>query len=86
MLRHANVLEYQTTLAQRIDNQELITAGSEEEVEIRAATIWACDLLRRAMREYGYHITAAEIDLRLWQMGQQAAEMRPYHRTRTIYY
>jgi len=86
VLRHANVLEYQTTLAQRIDNGELITAGSEEEVEIRAATIWACELLRRAMQKHGYHITAAEIDLRLWHMGQQTAEMRPYHRTRTIYY
>ena len=86
VLRHANVLEYQTTLAQRIDNCELIAAESEEEVEIRAATIWACELLRRAMQEYGQYITAADIDLRLWQMGQQAADMRPYHRTRTIYY
>ena len=86
VLRHANVLEYQTTLAQRIDNGELIPAGSEEEVEIRAATIWACELLRRAMQKHGYHITAAEIDLHLWHMGQQTAEMRPYHRTRTIYY
>jgi hypothetical protein len=86
VLRHANVLEYQTTLAQRIDNGELIAVGSEEEVEIRAATIWACELLRRAMQKHGYHITATEIDLRLWQMGQQVADMRPYHRTRTIYY
>jgi putative queuosine salvage protein len=86
VLRHANVLEYQTALAQRIDNRELIAAGSEEEVEIRAATIWACELLRRAMLEHGHHITAADIDFRLWQMGQQAADMRPYHRTRTIYY
>ena len=86
VLRHANVLEYQTTLVQRIDNRELIAAGSEEEVEIRAATIWACELLRRALQEHGYLITAAEIDLRLWQMSQQAVDMRPYHRTRTIYY
>jgi hypothetical protein len=64
----------------------LIPAGSEEEVEIRAATIWACELLRREMQKHGYHLTAAEIDLRLWHMSQQTAEMRPYHRTRTIYY
>jgi hypothetical protein len=86
VLRHANVLEYQTTLAQRIDNRELIEAGSEEEVEIRAATIWACELLRRAMLRHGKQITAADIDFRLWQMGQQSADMRPYHRTRTTYY
>ena len=86
VLRHTNVLEYQTRLAERVDNRELIAAGSEEEVEIRAATIWACELLRRAMLQHGQQITAAEIDLRLWQLGQQAMDMRPYHRTRTIYY
>jgi Potential Queuosine, Q, salvage protein family len=86
VLRHANILEYQTTLAERVDNRELITSGSEEEVEIRAATIWACELLRRTMLQHGHTITAAEIDLRLWLLGQQTADMRPYHRTRTIYY
>ena len=86
VLRHTNVLEYQTRLAERVDNRELIAAGSEEEVEIRAATIWACELLRRAMLRHGQQTTAAEIDLRLWHLGQQAMDMRPYHRTRTIYY
>jgi len=86
VLRHYNVLEYQATLAKRIDNQEILMAGSEEEVEIRAATIWTCELLRRAMWQRGRAMTASEIDLRLWLTGQNAEEMRPYHRTRTIYY
>lgn len=86
VLRYYHVLEYRATLAQRIDNQELLTAGNEEEVEIRAATIWACELLRRAMQQRGRSLTAAEIDMRLWLMGQQSHEMQPYHRTRTIYY
>jgi len=86
VLRHYHVLEYDSTLAQRIDNQELLPAESEEEIEIRAATIWACELLRRTIQQHGYATTAAEIDLRLWLMGQQLTEMRPYHRTRTIYY
>lgn len=86
VLRHYNVIEYDAGLAKSVDNQQLLAAGSEEEVEIRAATIWACELLRRAMLQRGYHTTAAEIDERLWFMGQAAATMRPYHRTRTIYY
>jgi len=86
VLRHYNVLEYRTTLAERIDNQEILVAGSEEEVEIRAATIWACELLRRVMLQRGRAMTAFEIDLRLWLTGQNAGEMRPYHRTRTISY
>ncbi|HWS83154.1 MAG TPA: queuosine salvage family protein [Ktedonobacteraceae bacterium] len=86
VLRHYHVLEYDSTLAQRIDNQELLPGESEEEVEIRAATIWACELLHRTIQQRGYAMTSADIDQRLWLMGQQSTEMRPYHRTRTIYY
>jgi hypothetical protein len=86
VLRHYHVLEYDSTLAQRVDNQELLPTESEEEIEIRAATIWACELLRRKMQQQGYTMTAAEIDQRLWLMGQESTAMRPYHRTRTIYY
>ena len=86
VLRHLGVLEYELTLAKRIDNQELIAQGSEEEIEIRAATIWACELLRRAMATHNHTVTAAEIDQRLWLLGQESTHMRPYHRTRTIYY
>lgn len=86
VLRHYNVLEYCPALVERIDNQELIEAGSEVEVEIRAATIWACEMLRRALLERGHTKTAADIDQKLWLLGQSAPDMRPYHRTRTIYY
>lgn len=86
VLRHHHVLEYHTALAERIDNQELLAPGSEEEVEIRAATLWACELLRRAMLQRGRSMTAPEIDQRLWLAGQDSGQMRPYHRTRTIYY
>jgi hypothetical protein len=86
VLRHYHVLEYDSTLAQRVDNQELLPTESEEEIEIRAATIWACEFLRRQMQQQGYTMTAAEIDQRLWLMGQESTAMRPYHRTRTIYY
>lgn len=86
VLRHYHVLEYDSTLAQRVDNQELLPAESEEEVEIRAATIWACEFVRRKLQERGYTMTATEVDQRLWSMGQESTEMRPYHRTRTIYY
>ena len=87
VLRHFGVLEYAPGLAQRIDNLELLQSGGEEEVEIRAATIWACELLRHEMsRLSGQSITAIEIDQILWYLGQNSAEMRPYHRTRTIYY
>lgn len=86
VLRHLGVLEYAPTLAERVDNQELIAQGSDEEIEIRAATIWACELLRRAMARHDRFTTAAAIDQRLWLLGQESTGMRPYHRTRTMYY
>jgi hypothetical protein len=86
VLRHYGVLEYSPALAERIDNEELIPAGSEEEIEIRAATVWSCELLGRAMARQGHPVTPAAIDQRLWLLGQNVPDMRPYHRTRTIYY
>ncbi len=87
VLRHYGVLEYDPRLAERVDNQQLLQPGGEEEVELRAATIWACELLRREMsRASNLTITAVEVDQLLWYLGQNSSEMRPYHRTRTIYY
>jgi len=86
VLRHFSVLEYDPMLAERIDNQELLDPGSEEEVELRAATIWACELLRREMASHNRPMSAAAIDQRLWLLGQHTLELRPYHRVRTIYY
>jgi hypothetical protein len=79
-------LEYHPALAKRIDSMELLAPGSEEEIEIRAATVWACELLRQTMAEQEEGITAAEIDARLWLLSQNLTDMRPYHRVRTIYY
>ena len=87
VLRHYGVLEYHPSLAQRVDSQDLLETGGEEEVELRATTIWACELLRREMsRASGRAITAVEIDQLLWHLGQNTSQMRPYHRARTVYY
>src|SRR5436305_140444 len=86
VLRHCKVIVYNSTLAEQVDNQQLLACGSDEEIEIRAVTIWACELLRRAMHRRGCDMTVAEIDQRLWLLGQQAEKMLPYHRTLTIYY
>jgi Potential Queuosine, Q, salvage protein family len=86
VLRHYSIVEYDSSLAAKVDNQELLKPRSEEEIEIRAATIWACELLRRSLLQQGYSMSATEIDQRLWLLGQQLTAVRPYHRTRTIYY
>jgi Potential Queuosine, Q, salvage protein family len=87
LLRHHGVLEYHFTLAERVDGMELLESGSEEEVQIRAATVWACELLRQTMNAADREpVTAADIDQQLWLLSQDTVNMRPYHRTCTIYY
>ncbi|HEX9035951.1 MAG TPA: queuosine salvage family protein [Ktedonobacterales bacterium] len=86
-LRALGVLEYVDSLARTVDSLTLITAGTEPEIEIRAATIWAVEALRRALAARGATRTASAIDERLWIESQtRLPDERPYHRTRTIYY
>ncbi len=87
VLRWQGALVYAPELAARVDGYAPVAAGSDAEIEIRAATIWAVELLRRALMERGVARTASEIDQRLWMESQHASpDMHPYHRTRTIYY
>jgi hypothetical protein len=87
LLHHFGVLQYHPTLAERINQHELLEPGGEEEVQIRAATIWACEILRQAMNAATpEQVTAADLDLQLWLLSQNITNMRPYHRVRTIYY
>ncbi|MDP9473903.1 MAG: queuosine salvage family protein [Chloroflexota bacterium] len=87
VLRRLGLLVYDHDLATRVDRYELLAAGSSEEVEIRAATIWACEALRRALVVRGHSLHAFEVDWALWSAGQHLPpDARPYHRTRTIFY
>jgi len=87
LLRRHGVLEYAADLAVTVDAQQPIAPGSPAEVEIRAATVWAVEFLRRALAAYGTERTASEIDYRLWADSQSRQDDdRPYHRTRTIFY
>jgi len=87
VLRRLGVLHYDDELAAIVDSRTLISAGSRYELEIRAATIWAVELLRQRLAANGTSMAAYEIDWALWQAGQTSdAADRPYHRTLTMYY
>ncbi|HEY8490942.1 MAG TPA: queuosine salvage family protein [Dehalococcoidia bacterium] len=85
ILREWGILVYDEALAARVDARLPIDAGSEEEVEIRACTVWAVETLRDALADRGVSLTAAELDWVLWERSQ-GMQARPYHRTRTIFY
>lgn len=87
VLRHLGVLRYSAELAQRIDRREELPAGSPEEIEIRAHTIWAVELLKRELEQLGRPLRSFEIDWLLWNLGQREEfRQKPYHRTKTIFY
>ncbi len=87
VLRHLGILGYSSSLAQKVDQKILLDPGSPEEVEIRANTIWAVELIRQELDRMGKTLRAFEIDWILWNLGQEPEfKIKPYHRTKTIFY
>jgi len=87
VLRHVGVFQYSPSLEHKVDNNILLDPGSPEEIEIRANTIWAVELIRLQLKRMGRNLRAFEIDWILWNLGQQRKfKEKPYHRTVTIYY
>ena len=86
ILRHTGVFQLDPALAERIDREELIEAGSPEEVELRAATIQAGTRLVDALTQAGRPTPAWRLDYVLWLMSKEPDVSGPHHRTLTIYY
>ena len=87
VLRIDGILSYESGLSERIEREELIEAGSEEEVEIRACALHAVELIAAALKDEGIPVSPHRIDLLLWNRGQSPAYKRlPRHRTRTVFY
>lgn len=87
LLRHHGVLDYAPALAHAVAHYRLVPPESDEEIEIRAATIWAVELLRQALADLGRPSPAYQIDWALWHTAQTLPpETEPYHRTLTVFY
>jgi hypothetical protein len=88
VLRVDGVLKYDEELAGRIDREELIEAGSAEEVEIRACAVHAVELMKGALARSGRRVTAMGLDYVLWNRGQEKfyKSVKPRHRARSVYY
>ena len=87
VLRKEGILVYAAPLAEAVDGRRELAAGGREEVAIRAGTVWACEWIARARSALrGAPAAAMEVDYLLWSAGQDKAGLRPYHRTRTVFY
>ena len=87
VLRLDGVLAYDGELVDRIGRGELLVAGSEEEIEIRALGVHAVERLRAALAERGVDVPSWYIDQVLWERGAGAGyKSVPRHRARSVFY
>lgn len=87
MLRKFGILEYDEELSKKIDNNVRIPKGSKEEVEIRANTIWAVELIKDNLKDKIKNIDSIHVNDHLWLLSQtKSPDNNPYHLTRTTAY
>jgi hypothetical protein len=88
VLRMDGLLRYDESLAQRIDAETLIPAGSDEEIEIRACALHTVELLAAELQSHGQAVAPMQLDYLLWNRGQERyyKQTKPRHRTRSVFY
>jgi hypothetical protein len=87
VLRMEGALHYSRGLAERIDRGEPVPAHTEREVEIRACTIHAVELMAGELRAEGKDVTTLHVDGWLRRIGRAAGyRAKPRHRSRTVLY
>lgn len=87
VLRCDGILRYDPALLATIEAGELLEAGSEAEVEIRAVALHAVEQLVDRLRAQGQPLCAQQLDVMLWNRGQAAHyKQQPRHRCRTVFY
>ncbi len=80
ILVHLGMLEYSAELLQQIRSDPHLAPGSELEMEIRGASIWAVELLRRQLDA---RFNSIQLDFFLWTLAKEkSAEMAdvPFHK------
>ena len=88
ILEAEGVLSYTDELSRRVQAGEDLEMGSPAELELRANSIVACELLRQAMEKQGVATTAREIDFALWNLGDRKASAgaKRLHVCRSYFY
>lgn len=87
ILRKLGILSYSESLAREVDTKVEIPHGSEEEVEIRAGTIWANELIKQKLKKRIPKIDSIHINDHLWLLSQaRLPNDKSYHLTRTTAY
>lgn len=84
VMRCLEMIEFNDELASMVDNYQELSYGSEMEVEIRANNLVIIDYIYKKMEG---KVSRMDINDYIWLLGQDKSKMvKPYHRTKTIYY
>ncbi len=87
VLRVDGLLRYEPALLARINDGQLIPAGSPEETEIRAVGLHAVERVAEVLQAQGTRATARELDYLFWHRGQAPHyKAQPRHRARSVFY
>lgn len=87
LLRRLGIVRYVPELAEKIDSYTELSSDSDEEIEIRAATIIALQHITSQAQQHIPTATAAKVDSALFLATQEKPiGDTPYHRSRTIWY
>lgn len=94
-LHYFEVLRYSPELTGRLVANHLLEAGSEEEIQIRGASIHAVELIRAKMRQLAQDQSptqpnSIQLDFYLWGFRRDNATeidlKSPYHKVRSVFY
>lgn len=86
-LYYLKILRYSKNLTELIKNKKIIPSLSEEEIEIRANTIWTIELIKKKLiKQYKKKFFSYIIDFYLWSKSRLIKKINNHHRTLTIFY
>ncbi len=85
-LRHLEILKLTPDLAAAIDSGREIEKDSEQEIELRSASIHAVERMRAAAADAGAAVPAWQVDWYLWGLSHSADIAANHHCTRTVNY
>lgn len=83
--RENGVFEYSDKLAKTIDKGIEIEHNSDCEIEIRAATLYALEIIKKELRKKNVVVNSIELDNVLWCISRKKKTTHPHH-TISIYY
>lgn len=83
--REIGILEYSNELINMIDEEMELKHNSNYEIEIRAATLYVLEIIKKELRKKNIIVSSIELDNILWCISRIQKTTKPHH-TISIYY